>query len=92
MAAGVFERRNCDEQTPHECVYVDEIKAKIQESNFIFTALPLIETSLSFSMYCIVTPNSTCPDDTTLNLISPAISATNITVLFNTQSKRSNSP
>lgn len=46
---------------------------KIQESNFIFTALPLIETSLSLSVYCIVTPNPTRPDDTKPNLISLGI-------------------
>ena len=32
-------------------------------------------------MYCIVTPNPTCSDDTTLNLISPAIPAYNNMVL-----------
>lgn len=62
----------------------DEIKAKTQRSNFIFMALPLIETSLSSCVYCIVTPNPTCPDDTH-NLISLAISASNIRVLFNTK-------
>lgn len=50
---------------------------------FIFTALPLIETSLSLSVYCLVSPNPTCPHDTTQNVISLAISASNLVVLFN---------
>ncbi len=78
---GVWQRR-------HMNMFMwDEIKAKIHKSNFIFTALPLIESSLVFCVYCIVTPNPTCPDDTTQNLISLAISASNIMVLFSTKQK-----
>lgn len=63
---GVWQRR-------HTNMFMwDENEAKIHRSNFIFTALPLVETSLSFYVYCIVTPNPNCPDDTTQNRISLA--------------------
>lgn len=50
MAVGVF-----DKEAQWTWSSGMRLKQKIQETNFIFTALPLIETSSSFCVYCTVT-------------------------------------
>lgn len=87
MAAGVFEiDENKMSKHPMNMFMQDEIKAKNpRKSNFISTALTLIETGLFFCVLYCNPIHPTCRDDTTLNLISLAISTTNIVGLFNTK-------